>query len=128
MAFQFGKAVFGGTPVTDADVRQMSAERLHKLKEQLARPERTHDVLDQRLAEELAYTQRLLETAEHELKRRGAPAGVVNGIAEAETVIEDIAGVVEAKDRCAGVEVASPAVKRRLARGAIDGDRPVCRR
>lgn len=128
MTFQFGKAVFGGTPVSDAEIRAMSAERLQKLKDQLARPERTDDVLDQRLAEELAYTRRLLDVAEHELKRRGAPAGVVSSIAEAETVIEDIAGVVEAKDRCEGVEAASPAVKRRLLRGAMDGDRPICRR
>ena len=128
MSFQFGKAVFGGTPVSEADVRQMSAERLRKLKEQLARPERTDDVLDQRLAEELAYTKRLLELAEHELRRRGAPATVVGSLSEAETVIEDVAGVVEAKDRCAGVEQTSPAVKRRLLRGGMDGDRPICRR
>lgn len=128
MTFQFGKAVFGGTPIGEAEVRGMRAEQLHSLRRKLTRPERTDDPLDQRLAEELAYTHRLLEMAEAELRRRGAPPGVLGNLTEAEAVVEDVAGIVEAKDRCQGVERASPAVKRRLLRNPIEGEKPICRR
>ena len=110
----------------DADVRAMRADELHALRAKLARPEPTDNLLDRRLAEELTYTQRLLEMAEGELKRRGGSAGVIAQLHEAETVVEDVAGVVEAKDRCAGVERASPEVRRRLTRKAA-GEEPVCR-
>ena len=92
----------------------MEAERLQAMWRQLAAPPRTDDPLDRRLAEELAYARRLLEQTEAELKRRGLGTAAV---AEAETVIGDVAQVVEAKDRCEGVAMASAPVRRRLTRG-----------
>ncbi|WP_425230091.1 hypothetical protein [Sphingomonas sp.] len=127
MTYQFGKAVSGGRPITTDEIRDLQVEQLQALRRQLARPEPTADPLDRRLAEELGYSERLLAMAEDELKRRGGPPAVVRALHEAATVVEDVAGVVEAKDRCEGVQRASPEVKRRLLRDGAAGN-GICRR
>ena len=124
MSYQFGKAVFGGKPVSEDAVRDLEVERLQAMWRQLRRPTPSDDPLDQRLGEELAYAQRLLALAEAELKRRGL-ATVLREVEEADAVIGDVAGVVEAKDPCEGVARASAPVKRRLLRG---GGESICGR
>ena len=108
MTYQFGKALAGGTPVDERAMR-----RLH---------------VDQLLADELAYTERLLDLVKAELRRRGGMPQLVRQLDEARTELDDVAGVIEAKDRCEGVARASPATKRRLLRAVDDSDVPVCRR
>ena len=124
-----GKAISGGTPVGADEIARMTAEYLAELKARLSPLPiaKTEDVLSQRVAEELAYTQRLLEIVEAELARRGVGGPAVARVEEAEQLLGDLSQVMEARDRCEGVgRVATPDLKRRLLRRGLDGKAPPC--
>lgn len=127
MTYQFGKAVAGGTPLGEAELTAAEKQRLEALYDRLRRPQQTEDVLDQRLAEELEYSQRLIEIVVLELTRRGGVPHIVRQLADAKAVVGDVAKVVGAYDRCEGVALASNDLKRRLMRESTGND-PLCRR
>ena len=128
MSFEFGKAVYGGTPIGPDEVRRMTADQLTQLRALYNRPSpaRTDDVLDQRIAEELQHVKRMLELVEREVARR--VPGVVPRLDTAEAVIGDIATIVESKNRCEGLAEAAPDLKRRLRRPTPEGGKGVCDR
>lgn len=125
----FGKAISGGTPIGADEITRMNVEHLTALKARLALPslEQTDDLLNQRVAEELDYTRRLLESVEAELVRRGIAAPTIARVEEAEQMLTDLSSIVDAKDRCAGVQrAATPNLKKRLLRRGLDGKATVC--
>lgn len=123
--YNFGKAVEGGAPMSADEIKAMKVEHLHALKARLAAPpplEQTDDTLSVRMAEELDYTKRLLETVEAEIKRRGVGNPALGRIEEAEALLDDLSTIVDAKDRCEGVRRAdAPGLKARLLRRGLDG-------
>ncbi len=127
MTYQFGKAVSGGTPMNEAELTEAEIKRLEALYDRLRQPQQTDDLLDQRLAQELDYAQRVIEMVALELKRRNLPhlTGQLN---DAKTVLAGVGGVISAFDRCDGVARASTDLKRRLLRDPAAGDDPICRR
>lgn len=133
--FTFGKAVAGGTPLTDAELARAASDQIAEMKMRLSRPApmRTMDILMLRLAEELDYAHRLLDGVEAEMERR---AGLGDGplrrqVAEANAILEDVAAIVAADDREAAIAYArSESVRRRLLRGSLaagydDGELPI---
>ncbi len=131
--FAFGKAISGGTPITEDQIRALTRDQLVVLRERLApRPlEKTDDELSLRLAEEIDYSRRILEHVEGELGRRQKDPRAVDRamqqIDEAESILDDVADIVEAKNRCEAVQNSKSApVKRRLLRKPFDGRPDVC--
>lgn len=129
MSYQFGKAVAGGTPLDERELNAAETARLEAMYARLQQPALTDDPLDQRLAEELDYAQRLLGSVELELKQRGpALIHLARFVAEAKTVVGDVGRVVVARDRCDGVAQASADLRRRLTRDTSADDAPICAR
>lgn len=129
MSYQFGKAVAGGTPMDERELNAAEVARMEAMYARLQQPALTDDPLDQRLAEELDYAQRLLSAVELELKQRGpALIHLARYVTEAKTVVGDVARVVVARDRCDGVAQASADLKRRLLRETGGDDAPICAR
>ena len=126
MTYQFGKAVMGGTPIGPDDVRRIAVSHLERLKSLYSRPlpEATDDLLDLRIAEELDHVKRMLEMIEAEVGRRVPNAAAP--LASAETIIGDLAAIVQAKDRCEALAGTTPDLKRRLSRRTDDGATTVC--
>jgi hypothetical protein len=119
----FGRA---GTPLSD---EQAIAANLAAMKARASIPalEKTDDLLSQRVSEELNYAGRLLEAVEADLTKRGVRGPIVDLIGETEQMLSDLSGVVDAKDRCAGIErIEAPNMKRRMMRRDLNGKGLVC--
>lgn len=128
MTYQFGKAIDGGTPLTQEELDKLAADQIAALKQSLVpfkRPEKSDDVLDQRLSEELRLAQRILEMLESEARRRG-DTEAANALDKAEDAIEDVADIIEADDRCEAIETVDDDMARRLTRKSIDGEPGPC--
>ena len=124
MTFLHGKAIEGGRPLTDSEVRDLAREQLQVLRETFSRkPEldKTADVLKLRLAEELRLVQRMIDLVESELG--GAQAKQLQA---SEDAIEDIAEVIEAEDPCDAIQTVDPDLGRRLTRRALSGEAAPC--
>lgn len=122
--YTFGKAVSGGTPLTDRELAQATSDQIASMKMQLSRPAptRTMDILMLRLAEELDYAHRLLDGVETEMARRAAlgDGPLRRQVSEAHEIVADVAAIVAADDRQAAVAYArSEDVRRRLLRGSV---------
>lgn len=130
--YPFGKAIAGGTPISDEEIRQLTQEQLQSMKDRLSPPpiEKSGNKLNLRLAEELDYSQRLLEQVETELRKRNCMGpndrAILHRVEAAEAIIEDVSTIVEAKNPCDAVKHTSPEVRNRLLRKDIDGSDSVC--
>lgn len=133
--YTFGKAVAGGTPLTDGELARATVDQISEMKMRLSRPAptRTMDILLLRLAEELDYALRLLDGVETEMERRAAlgDGPLRRQVTEARAIVEDVAAIVAADDREAAIAYArSEGVRRRLLRGNLatgfdDGEVPI---
>ncbi|MEE4200133.1 hypothetical protein [Erythrobacter sp.] len=85
--------------------------------------EKSDDAIEERLAEELRSAGRLIEVVEHELEKRGANKRELEA---AESMIEEVAKVIEAKDDCDAIDRVSDDMKRRLLRRSMDGRGTKC--
>jgi hypothetical protein len=127
----FGKAIAGGAPMDQIELGRMKVDHLASMKAKLTvRPlEKTDDLLSKRVSEELVYAGRLLETVETELAQRGTGKQTIARLEETGQMLTDLSNIVDAKDRCAGIErVEVPDMKRRLLRRGVDGGSRVCGR
>jgi hypothetical protein len=131
--YAFGKAISGGRPVDAEEMARLTQDQLADLKTQLSKPalEKTDDELSRRIAQEVDYSRRLLEQVEAELRRRNgliADSGAtLRRVEEAEEILEDLAAIVDAKNRCEAIKRARPGgVQARLLRRSIDGTGAVC--
>lgn len=128
MVYQNAKALEGGTPLTPEELDTLAVDQIAALRDTLKRyaPRRkSDDVLNQRLAEELRLVQRMLEFLEADASKRGDRAGAKQ-LERAEEVIEDIADVVEADDRCEAMGDIAEDMARRLKRRSIEGGDGPC--
>ena len=126
----FGKAISGGTPLDSYEIERMNVDNLAAIKARhsVLPLEKTEDLLSQRVSEELDYAGRVLEGIENELSKGGVGGSVIARLEETEQILSDLSNIVDAKDRCKGVErVGAPEMKRRLLRRGIDGKSSVCK-
>lgn len=121
--YLFGKAVAGGTPLSGEEMVFATRDQLAEMKQRLGRsaPARTEDPILLRLAEELAYAQRLLDVVGREMERRGLSDGPLKRqLIDAVDIIQEVAGIVAADNRRLAVEqVRSDDMRRRLLRGSV---------
>lgn len=125
----FGKAITGGAPINAHEVGRMNVDHLAAVKARHTEIplEKTEDLLNQRVSEELDYSGRVLEGVENELSKRGVGGSVIARLEETEQILNDLSNIVDAKDRCAGIDrVKAPDMKRRLLRSDFDGKSLVC--
>jgi hypothetical protein len=126
----FGKSTSDATVSDKQTMAQAMVDNLTAMKSASSIPplEKTDDLLNQRVAQELDYAGRLLETVEKDLAKRGVRGPIVDLIGETEQMLNDLSGVVDAKDRCAGIErIEAPNMKRRLLRRDLGGQSLVCK-
>ena len=124
MSFLYGKAIEGGRPLNEDELKGLAREQLQALRESFkskAPVEKTDDVLKQRLAEELRLVRRMIDLVEEQLQ--GAAA---RQLRDSEEAIEDIADVVDADDPCEAIENIGPDLGRRLTRRSLSGDAGPC--
>ncbi|QTD55993.1 hypothetical protein [Parasphingorhabdus cellanae] len=127
--FGFGKAVSGGTPVTEDEIRKMRIDDLLTLRESFSKPKqkKSDDPVDQRVSEELDFAKRLLEIIEAEIEARGMPASTVKKLERVEDMLEDLSDIVESDDKCESVKAAkSEDLSRRMQRSDLYGKNPIC--
>ncbi|TMM48848.1 hypothetical protein [Qipengyuania marisflavi] len=127
MNYVTGKAISGGTPLDSAEIESLATTHLSALREAMRRPEveKSGDVLDQRLGEELRLVQRMLEMIEADMRRRGDKIAA-DAIEQSEEAIEDLADIVEAEDRCDAIATADEDMARRMTRRSLDGGAVPC--
>ncbi|RDC60581.1 hypothetical protein HME9302_01793 [Alteripontixanthobacter maritimus] len=128
MSFQYAKAISGGTPIDDDEMERLAQTHLQALRESF-RPqivvEKSQDVMEHRLAEELRLVARMLDLVEQELRDKGNTRGA-DEIQRSEDAIEDLAEMVEADDRCDALENIDSDRARRLTRRSFDGTGGPC--
>lgn len=128
MSMNFGKAISGGRPLDDEEINNLARDQLSVLRKSLVKKpysDKTDDIISQRLAEELRLVARMLEMVEKDMVARGNHQAAKQ-ISQSEEVIEDIAEVVEANDKCEAIEHVDGNIGRRLIRRALDGSGTPC--
>ncbi|WP_336986099.1 hypothetical protein [Altererythrobacter aquiaggeris] len=125
MTYDFSKAFSGGRAVTQEDIRALPAQQLSAMREFFRKPdlERTDDVIEQRLSEDLEGVKRMLENLDHELNGR---ADLCRQLDHAGDAIEDIADIVGAADKCEAIGQSDDEMKRRILRRSLDGSGMPC--
>lgn len=121
MGFQHGKAIFGGRELSADELRELPRAQFEAIRDSLykkAEIEKSDDLIDQRIAEELRSAKRLVESVQEELNQQSAQAKRLDA---AEDLIEEIADIVEAQDDCEAISQSDDDLKRRLLRRSIDG-------
>lgn len=131
--FPFGKALSGGHPVSEQEIRMLTQDQLLMMKARLSPPpiEKSENQLSLRLAQELDYSRRLLEQVEGELRERNCSGPmdrqILGQVQAAEEIIQNVSTIVDAKNRCEAVQRSeSPEIRKRLLRKNVDGSDAVC--
>lgn len=128
MTYLSGKAIEGGTPLSDDEVGRLAEEHLRELKRSFSKPNstaRTQDELSRRLAEELRLVARMIDLLEQDMLAKG-DSTAAQALERSEEAIEDVAEVIEAEDGCDALEDINPDMARRLTRRSIDGEPGPC--
>lgn len=126
MAYEHGKAIFGGRELTADELRELPRAQFEAIRDAIfkkAELEKSDDAIDLRLAEELKSAKRLVESVQDEV---GHGSDQAKRLDAAEDLIEDIAEIIEAKDDCEAIAQSDDDLKRRLLRRSIDGHGTKC--